>query len=343
MSSATHRFGLAAIGFGFILNLSVCTGCQTDMPAGMGLPGDVGDPGPAGPQGAQGDQGPVGPTGPEGPAGTDASVTAGEGITIVNGEVALDTNMTDGRYWSRHGNAGIDPAVDWFGTSDNQPLIFKTNGAKRFELDDFGSVRIGDRNEGAALSFTPVTGSADPYVAMTFLDSSGSISKLFCYWGRMYIPIGRFGIGRDPTTNDLEVGGTASKATAGDWLGNSDRRIKTGIETVTGALDTLDRVRLVNFRYTDDYRATHKGVQDRPYMSVIAQEFREVFPDYVQGSGEFLPSGEEILQIDPFPLTIYAAAGVQELHKKMEQQAKKIEELEARLNAITEALESGSK
>jgi hypothetical protein len=76
-----------------------------------------------------------------------------------------------------------------------------------------------------------------------------------------------------PATNALEVEGDASKSTAGNWLANSDRRIKTDIEPITGALETLARVRLVDFRYTPEYLATHPAIEDRFYPNVIAQEF----------------------------------------------------------------------
>jgi hypothetical protein len=128
---------------------------------------------------------------------------------------------------------------------------------------------------------------------------------------------GRVGIGRTPTANALEVSGTASKDVAGSWLANSDARIKTGIATVTNAIETLARVRPVSFRYTEEYRAAHPGIKDRTYLNVVAQEFQKVFPDAVQGSGERLVNGEEILQVDPWPLTIYSAAAVQELNQKL--------------------------
>ncbi|MCB9853337.1 MAG: tail fiber domain-containing protein [Phycisphaerales bacterium] len=142
------------------------------------------------------------------------------------------------------------------------------------------------------------------------------------------------GIGREPTTNKFEVEGDASKTTAGAWLANSDRRIKTNIETIGSALDTLDRVRLVSFEYTDDYKKSHPGVGDGRYLNVIAQEFAEVFPDHVKGSGERLPDGSEILQVDTYPLTIYSAAAVQELHKQMRAKDAEIESLNQRIDRL---------
>jgi len=149
---------------------------------------------------------------------------------------------------------------------------------------------------------------------------------------------GKVGIGRTPATNALEVNGNASKSSAGSWLSNSDRRIKADIGSITGALEKLDQVRLVDFRYTDEYLAVHPEIEDRRYPNVIAQEFQEVFPDDVKGSGETLSDGSEILQVDTYPLTIYSAAAIQELHRENQQQRGKIAELEERLRRIEESL-----
>lgn len=62
----------------------------------QGPKGDTGDTGPTGPQGPQGpkgDTGDTGPTGPQGPAGSDATVTAGTGITVSSGVVSLNSTF----------------------------------------------------------------------------------------------------------------------------------------------------------------------------------------------------------------------------------------------------------
>jgi alpha-tubulin suppressor-like RCC1 family protein len=158
---------------------------------------------------------------------------------------------------------------------------------------------------------------------------------------------GRLGIGRTPLLNALEVEGNASKSVAGSWLANSDRRIKTEIESITGALEKLDQVRLVDFRYTDDYLAAHPGIEDRRYPNVIAQEFQQVFPDDVKSSGETLPDGSPILQVDTYPLTIYSAAAVQELHREnqvlkrqLADQERQFADQEARLRKLEAILEN---
>ena len=150
---------------------------------------------------------------------------------------------------------------------------------------------------------------------------------------------GKIGIRRSATANTLEVEGNASKTTAGSWLSNSDRRIKTDIRTLTGALEKIDRVRLVDFRYTSEYRDSHPSVENKRYLNVIAQEFAEIFPDHVQSSGETLPDGSEILQVDTYPLTIFSAAAIQELHQENRALKQQLVDQEERLRRLEQALE----
>jgi hypothetical protein len=150
---------------------------------------------------------------------------------------------------------------------------------------------------------------------------------------------GRVGIGRLPSANRLEVEGNASKTTATSWLANSDRRIKTDIETITNALEKLEQVRLTSFRYTEEYCSEHPTIENRKYVNVIAQEFQKVFPESVKSSGDKLSSGDEILQVDTYPLTIYSAAAVQELNRKLNQELKRRDVENAELKQRLAALE----
>ncbi|MCB0428345.1 MAG: tail fiber domain-containing protein, partial [Mangrovimonas sp.] len=60
---------------------------------------------------------------------------------------------------------------------------------------------------------------------------------------------GKVGINRTPTTNDLEVNGNASKATAGGFIANSDKRLKKNIEGIQGktALEKILKMRGVTY------------------------------------------------------------------------------------------------
>ena len=133
---------------------------------------------------------------------------------------------------------------------------------------------------------------------------------------------GGVGIGRNPTANQLEVAGSASKTTAGSWLANSDAAIKTNVRTISNALGVIARLRPVAFRYTELYQAKHPSVKDQDYYNYIAQEFREVFPESVKDSGE-----EGLLQMDEYPAGVYAVAAIQELHAMVQDKNCKIDDL----------------
>lgn len=135
------------------------------------------------------------------------------------------------------------------------------------------------------------------------------------------------GVGRIPGVNRFEVEGNASKSVAGDWLANSDRRIKEDIRPLTNALETINRVRPVGFHYTDEYLAEHPGIPDTEYFNVLAQEFAEVFPDAVQAGGDQLSNGDKVLQVDTYPATIYSIAAIQELDRELKAR-------DARINAL---------
>lgn len=151
---------------------------------------------------------------------------------------------------------------------------------------------------------------------------------------------GLVGVGRFPTVNVLEVEGNASKSVAGLWLANSDRRIKQDVQPVTNALATLAKVKPVTFMYTPEYAMTHRGVEtSRRYYNVIAQEFAEVFPEVVKGSGEYMPGMDknpagEILQVDTYPATITSIAAINELHELLKKQQAEIERLSKELEAL---------
>lgn len=125
---------------------------------------------------------------------------------------------------------------------------------------------------------------------------------------------GRLGIRRTPTANMLEVQGNASKSTAGSWLANSDKRIKTDICNIENASEVLMQLRPVKFKYTQEWKNKHPEIEDIYYYNFIAQEYKEVFPEAVKGSGEFLEADPtEILQIDSYNAQIVSIKAVQEV------------------------------
>jgi hypothetical protein len=58
---------------------------------------------------------------------------------------------TGGDFWSLLGNAATHPAVNFVGTSDNQPLVVRTNNAERMRVAAGGNVGIGTLGPAAPL------------------------------------------------------------------------------------------------------------------------------------------------------------------------------------------------
>lgn len=58
---------------------------------------------------------------------------------------------TGGDFWSLLGNAATNPAVNYIGTSDNQPLAVRTNNAERLRVAAGGNVGIGTLGPAAPL------------------------------------------------------------------------------------------------------------------------------------------------------------------------------------------------
>jgi trimeric autotransporter adhesin len=141
----------------------------------------------------------------------------------------------------------------------------------------------------------------------------------------------RLGVGRTPAVNALEVEGDASKTVAGNWLANSDERIKTEVRTIENAVETLAKLRPVAFRYTEDHRAKHPSIADRDYNNFIAQEYREVFPAAVKEDGEGL------LMVDTYDVQPYLVRAVQELHGMVGELRAENQALRERLDALDPA------
>ena len=54
--------------------------------------------------------------------------------------------------WSLKGNSGTDPAINFIGTIDGQPLVMRTNNNERLRIDANGNIGIGTNNPTAKLN-----------------------------------------------------------------------------------------------------------------------------------------------------------------------------------------------
>jgi len=93
----------------------------------------------------------------------------------------------------------------------------------------------------------------------------------------------RVGIGTSTPSMKLYVNGSAGGTQA--WNA-SDARLKTNVETIERALEGIEQIRGVSYRWKDGDEEETKGYDDRTHYGVIAQEVEEVFPDLVDQQGE---------------------------------------------------------
>jgi hypothetical protein len=210
----------------------------------------------------------------------------------------------------------------------------ETAGASRMAIDSSGNLGIGTTAPAASLHiYKPYASgtdafrisfndSQDYYMGIqSYVASGGSVGYKFRIVNGSGTPVERMaitatgiGIGVTNPAYALEVNGTAHRDdNSASWTTTSDRRLKTEITTLPNGLELVDKVRPVNFRYDESYRAANPSLAASTQYGVIAQEYQQVFPSFVS------TNKEGYLAIDPSPLTFVNTAAIQDLHRKLEE------------------------
>ncbi len=178
---------------------------------------------------------------------------------------------------SAHDNGVGNRTVIMYGGNGDQWLNFRRGGNPTGVAGMIFSDHSGEHhflyNNGDYLDFKYSTeASDDPDV-----NHASVVTRL-----RLRNSDGNFGIGRSPVTNKLEVEGDASKSSAGDWLANSDARLKKNIRALNSQLMLQSLLALQGIAYEWDDDKTGSKRPDGIQYGFTAQNIQEVFPTLVE-------------------------------------------------------------
>jgi hypothetical protein len=79
------------------------------------------------------------------------SCAAGSAIHTINIDGSLACVNVVSQSWKLTGNTGTTPGADFLGTTDAQPLIFKTNNTEALRIDATGNLGVGTTDPGARI------------------------------------------------------------------------------------------------------------------------------------------------------------------------------------------------
>ncbi len=194
---------------------------------------------------------------------------------------------------------------------------------------------------------------ADPAIQLapgdTFYDTDLKIFYVFN--GTTWEPV-KDNLGNHTASENLKLGtfsvsndGAAGKGLTFDMTGNaafgqdvtvngnfytpSDRRLKTGIETLSNVLEAINQMRGVKFEYKDQ-----KRYASGPKIGVIAQELQKVYPEMVTtGSNGYLKVDYTQLSAVLIEAVKAQQKQITLLNDRLDSQQKQIDEIMKRLSA----------
>ena len=151
---------------------------------------------------------------------------------------------------------------------------------------------------------------------------------------------GKVGINVASPTHELQLStNSAGKPVSSVWSVVSDSRVKQDITTISGALDKINALRPVKFKYTHDYcNCDHSGNidDDTYYYNFIAQEVETHLPEAVtttnidvhdHDTDEVLV--ENIKTLDAHIINVYLVSAIKELKAELDAAKARITELES--------------
>lgn len=260
-----------------------------------------------------------------------------ENNTTANNNVAVGVNASQENTTGFNNTAIGVNALTSNQTGDYNVIIGKDAG---YLIRGNRNVIIGS-NAGRGSGSTPFTLSGSIFIGYRAGYSETSSNRLYIENSSGTTPLiggtfssNRVGINRDidDLTNTFEVGGTASKSAAGDWLANSDGRLKKNILNISGstALSRLTQLKGVSYYWNDTQTGITRpeGIQ----YGFIAQDLMKVFPEHVT------KDNQGFYQTAYGTYDAFYVEAIKELNNQLDNKDGKIKLLEARLKLIEKLL-----
>ena len=265
-----------------------------------------------------------------------------------------DGNVFIGSNAGRNSTAGNRLFIENNGADENNALIYgefdndilRTNSEFQVRQNSSGTLshvllREEGANDGARIKFTNAAEADNEWVLYGRADNTVADSRFHIYHNGTGDIVritgnGLVGIMRTPTTNALEVNGTASKTTAGGFVANSDSRLKKDIATISPneALEKILQLRGVTYYWNDDKTGTVRP--ENLQIGFIAQEIAEIFPEKVtEDNLGFLQTAYG----DYDPIVFQAIKALNDKIEKLENENSALKSALEKVNALEAKLE----
>jgi hypothetical protein len=167
-------------------------------------------------------------------------MTLEERLSLVLEQIGADIKAINNTRWSLLGNTGTNPANHFIGTTDNQPLVFRTNNSERLRILSNGNVGIGTTvDAGFRLDINGTTRAT----SLTFTD--GTQGLLFGNLSLLRVDGAitsseNISLGRGASATD--GGGTGSSLSIGNFSSATGASLAFGITANAGNSGVLDSI-----------------------------------------------------------------------------------------------------